>query len=39
MQKVKAVILGTTSPDLNHPAEPNGETLNLAPQLIQIAAG
>jgi D-alanyl-D-alanine carboxypeptidase len=38
-QQMTLVILGNTSPILNQPPQPNGETLNLAPQLIQIAAG
>jgi D-alanyl-D-alanine carboxypeptidase len=33
------VILGNTSPILNQPPQPNGETLNLAARLIQIAFG
>jgi hypothetical protein len=38
-QKMTLVTLGNTFPVLNHPPEPNGETLKLASQLIPIAAG
>jgi hypothetical protein len=38
-QQMTIVILGNTSPIFNQPPPSNGETLSLAPQLIQIAGG
>lgn len=37
-QRITVVVLGSTSPTLNQPADPNGEVVQLAAQLIGLAS-